>query len=82
MSIIRWQRGPADPEGPVPLMAQAIPQSLVLVQGRRAYAFLDGLSDPSTTQSSYLSSIWKLDSLASVISYRLRRVGCGMWYTR
>ena len=28
MSIIRWQCGPADPEGPVPLVAQAIPQYL------------------------------------------------------
>ena len=50
MSIIRWQYGLADPEGPVPLVAQAIPQPLVPIQGQGADEFLDGLSNPSMTR--------------------------------
>ena len=78
MSIIRWQCGLADPEGPVPLMAQAIPQPLVLDQGWRAYTFLDGLSDPSTTPVIFSLKYLEVGqgeamaSLASVISYRER----------
>ena len=84
MSIIRWQYGPADPEGPVPIVAQAIPQPLVPILGRRADAFLVGFSNPSTTPVIFSFLYLEIGqgetvaALASVISYRGRRVGCGM----
>ena len=41
MSIMRWQYSPADPEGSVPLVAQAIPQPLVPVQGLESIRILE-----------------------------------------